>query len=124
LAEAIEAGAYPKYDLGEFWSRLIQDRWDLGVQLIPEEDEHKFDFDLLDCTKLVPEELVPIKCEASHVYRASLTLLPDVGTMTLNKNPTNQFAEVEQVAFCTSNIIPGIDYSNDPCVPLDLYRLF
>ena len=60
---AIEAGSYPK--------------WELGVQLIAEEDEHNFDFDLLDCTKLVPEELVPVKW---------------VGTMTLNRNPTNYFA--------------------------------
>lgn len=59
LADAIEAGGYPK--------------WELGVQLVAEEDEDSFDFDLLDCTKFIPEELVPIKW---------------VGTMTLNKNPT------------------------------------
>ncbi|GJN93045.1 hypothetical protein Rhopal_006090-T1 [Rhodotorula paludigena] len=89
LADAIEAGAYPSYEL--------------GVQLISEEEELGFDFDILDCTKFVPEELVPIKW---------------VGTMTLNRNPTNYFAETEQVAFCTSNIVPGMDYSNDPMLQL------
>ena len=67
--------------------------------MIPEEDEHKFDFDLLDSTKLVPEELVPVKI---------------VGKMVLNRNPDNYFAETEQVAFCPSHIVPGIDFSNDP----------
>ena len=85
LFEAIENGAYPE--------------WELGVQIIPEEDEHKFDFDLLDSTKLVPEELVPVKI---------------VGRMVLNRNPDNYFAETEQVAFCPSHIVPGIDFTNDP----------
>ncbi|GAA5866179.1 hypothetical protein JCM8547_007194, partial [Rhodosporidiobolus lusitaniae] len=89
LADAIEAGAYPVYDF--------------GVQLISEEQEQTFDFDILDCTKWVPEELAPIKW---------------VGEMTLNRNPTNYFAETEQVAFCTSNIVPGMDYSNDPMLQL------
>ncbi|KPV72577.1 uncharacterized protein RHOBADRAFT_55678 [Rhodotorula graminis WP1] len=95
LADAIEAGAYPKYEL--------------GVQLISEEQELGFDFDILDCTKVVPEELVPIKW---------------VGTMTLNRNPTNYFAETEQVAFCTSNIAPGMDYSNDPMLQLRNFSYF
>ncbi len=85
LFEAIEDGAFAE--------------WDLGVQLIPEEDEHKFDFDLLDATKLVPEELVPVKI---------------VGRMVLNRNTDNYFAETEQVAFLPTNIVPGIDFSNDP----------
>lgn len=85
LWEAIENGAFPE--------------WDFGVQLIPEEDEHKFDFDLLDPTKLVPEEEVPVQI---------------VGTLTLNKNPDNFFAETEQIAFHPGHIIPGIDFSNDP----------
>ncbi|WP_426478586.1 catalase [Chryseobacterium sp. CBSDS_008] len=85
LWEAIENGDYPE--------------WDFGVQLIPEEDEHKFDFDLLDPTKLVPEEEVPVEI---------------VGTLTLNKNPDNFFAETEQVAFHPGHIIPGIDFTNDP----------
>lgn len=92
---AINAGGYPKYEF--------------GVQLIPEEDEDKFEFDLLDCTKLVPEELVPVKW---------------VGTMTLNRNPTNYFAETEQVAFCVSNMVPGIDHSNDPMLQLRAFSYF
>ncbi|KAI9105348.1 catalase [Phlyctochytrium arcticum] len=85
LWEAIEAGNYPE--------------WELGIQVVEEEDEFKFDFDLLDATKLIPEELVPIQY---------------IGKMTLNRNPDNYFAETEQVAFCISHIIPGIDFTNDP----------
>ncbi|WP_249678622.1 catalase HPII [Pseudomonas abieticivorans] len=85
LWESIEMGDYPE--------------WELGVQIIPEEDEHKFEFDLLDPTKLLPEELVPV------------TVL---GKMVLNRNPDNYFAETEQVAFCPGHIVPGIDFSNDP----------
>ncbi|WJS94630.1 catalase [Flavobacterium johnsoniae] len=85
LWEAIEAGNFPE--------------WELGVQIIPESDEHKFDFDLLDPTKLVPEELVPVTI---------------IGKMTLNKNPDNFFAETEQVAFHPGHIVPGIDFTNDP----------
>ncbi len=85
LWEAIENGNYPE--------------WELGVQLIPEEDEHKFDLDLLDPTKIVPEELVPV------------TL---IGKMVLNRNPDNFFAETEQVAFHPGHVVPGIDFTNDP----------
>ncbi|STQ46830.1 Catalase HPII [Ewingella americana] len=85
LWEAIEAGDYPEYEL--------------GVQLIPEEDEFKFDFDLLDATKLIPEKLVPVEI---------------VGKMVLNRNPDNYFAETEQVAFHPGHVVPGIDFSNDP----------
>ncbi len=85
LWEAIENGAFPE--------------WELGVQIVPEEDEHKFEFDLLDPTKLIPEELVP-------VIR--------IGKMTLNRNPDNFFAETEQVAFHIGHIVPGIDFTNDP----------
>ncbi|WWC99088.1 hypothetical protein V866_005983 [Kwoniella sp. B9012] len=85
LWDAIEAGAYPK--------------WELGVQLVKEEDEHKFDFDLLDSTKIIPEDLVPVK---------------NIGTLTLNRNPVDYFAEVEQVAFCTQHIVPGMDFTSDP----------
>ncbi len=85
LFDAIDAGAFPE--------------WEFGVQLIPEEDEFKFDFDLLDSTKLVPEELVPVKI---------------IGRMVLNRNTDNYFAETEQVAFCPSHVVPGIDFSNDP----------
>lgn len=85
LWEAIEKGSFPQ--------------WDLGVQLIPEEDETKYSFDILDPTKLIPEELVPVQI---------------IGTMTLNRNPENFFAETEQVAFHPGRLVPGIDFSNDP----------
>lgn len=73
--------------------------WELGVQLLAEKDEMKFDFDILDATKLWPEDLIPVQ---------------RIGKMVLNRNPDNYFAETEQVAFMTSNVPPGIDFSNDP----------
>ena len=85
LWESIEMGDYPE--------------WELGVQVVEEENEHAFDFDILDPTKLIPEELVPIT---------------PLGKMILNRNPDNFFAETEQVAFCPGHIVPGIDFSNDP----------
>ncbi|MEV7516263.1 catalase [Streptomyces diastaticus] len=85
LWETIEAGQYPE--------------WELGVQLVPEQDEHEFDFDLLDATKIIPEEQVPVR---------------PIGRMVLDRNPDNFFAETEQVAFCTANVVPGIDFTNDP----------
>ncbi|MBA3582012.1 MAG: catalase [Gammaproteobacteria bacterium] len=85
LAEAIENGDFPE--------------WEFGVQIIEEKDEHLFDFDLLDPTKLVPEELVPVQ---------------RIGKMVLNRNPDNFFAETEQVAFHPGHIVPGIDFTNDP----------
>ena len=85
LWEAIESGAFPE--------------WELGVQIVPEKDEHKFEFDLLDPTKLIPEEIVPVQ---------------RIGKMTLNRNPDNFFAETEQVAFHPGHLVPGIDFTNDP----------
>ena len=85
LWEAIEAGAYPE--------------WELGVQVFTEQEADRFSFDVLDATKIVPEELVPLK---------------PIGRLVLNRNPDNFFAETEQVAFCTAHIVPGIDFSNDP----------
>ena len=85
LWEAIDSGAFPE--------------WELGVQIIDEKDEHKYPFDLLDPTKLIPEEMVPVKI---------------IGKMTLNRNPENFFAETEQVAFHPGHLVPGIDFSNDP----------
>jgi catalase len=85
LWEAIESGHYPE--------------WELGIQTFSEADAEKFSFDILDATKLIPEELVPVK---------------PIGRMVLNRNPDNFFAETEQVAFCTAHVIPGIDFSNDP----------
>jgi len=92
LWEAIEMGDYPEYEL--------------GVQIVEEEDEFKFDFDLLDPTKLIPEELVPVR---------------PIGKMVLNRNPDNFFAETEQIAFQPSNIVPGIDFSNDPLLQSRLF---
>ena len=85
LWEAIEAGAYPEYEL--------------GLQIFTEEQAEAFTFDVLDATKIVPEELVPV--------------VP-VGKLVLNRNPDNFFAETEQVAFCVAHVVPGIDFSNDP----------
>jgi catalase len=85
LWESIESGNYPE--------------WELGVQTFTEEQAEQFSFDVLDATKLVPEEMVPVT---------------PVGRMTLNRNPDNFFAETEQVAFCTAHVVPGIDFSNDP----------
>ncbi len=85
LWESIEAGVFPEYEL--------------GVQIITEEQAEQFSFDVLDATKLVPEELIPVR---------------PIGRMVLNRNPDNFFAETEQVAFCTAQIVPGIDFSNDP----------
>jgi catalase len=85
LFEAIASGAFPE--------------WELGVQIIEEKNEHAFPFDLLDPTKLIPEELVPVQ---------------RIGKMVLNRNPDNYFAETEQVAFHPGHLVPGIDFSNDP----------
>jgi catalase len=85
LWEAIESGDYPE--------------WELGLQTFTEEQAEGFSFDVLDATKLVPEELIPV--------------VP-VGRMVLDRNPDNFFAETEQVAFCTAHVVPGIDFSNDP----------
>jgi len=85
LWEAIESGNYPEYEL--------------GVQIFTEEDADRFSFDVLDATKIVPEEMVPVT---------------PVGRMVLNRNPDNFFAETEQVAFCAAHVVPGLDFSNDP----------
>ncbi|WP_328292921.1 catalase [Kineococcus sp. NBC_00420] len=86
LSEAIAAGAFPE--------------WELGLQVMPDTDEETFEgIDLLDPTKLVPEELCPVQ---------------KVGRLTLNANPTNYFAETEQVAFHTGHVVPGIEFTNDP----------
>ena len=85
LWEAIEAGDFPE--------------WELGVQIFTEEQSNGFSFDVLDATKLIPEEMVAVT---------------PVGRMVLNRNPDNFFAETEQVAFCAAHVIPGIDFSNDP----------
>jgi len=85
LWDAIEAGEYPE--------------WELGLQVFTQAQAEGFSFDVLDATKLIPEELVPVK---------------PVGRMVLNRNPDNFFAETEQVAFCAAHVVPCIDFSNDP----------
>ena len=92
LYEAIEQGVYPE--------------WELGVQIVEEQDEMKFDFDLLDPTKIIPEELVPVT---------------PIGRFVLNRNVDNFFAETEQVAFCPGHIVPGIDFTNDPLLQARLF---
>ncbi len=93
LADAIESGAFPV--------------WDLGVQVMPDTEDETFEgIDLLDPTKFVPEELAPVQL---------------IGTMTLNGNPTNYFAETEQVAFNPSNLVGGIDVTNDPLLHARLF---
>ena len=85
LWDAIESGDFPE--------------WELGLQLFDEEFADEFDFDVLDATKIIPEEDVPVR---------------RVGRLVLDRNVDNFFAETEQVAFCTQNIVPGIDFTNDP----------
>ncbi|MBO0679827.1 catalase [Mycolicibacterium sp. S2-37] len=93
LADAIEKGAYPE--------------WDLGVQVMPDTPDHMFEgIDLLDPTKIVPEELAPVQI---------------IGTMQLNRNPTNFFAETEQVAFHPGHLVPGIDVTDDPLLQARLF---
>lgn len=96
------AGKDPDYNRRDLWNAIEMGdypEFELGVQIVEEEDEHKFDFDLLDPTKLIPEEDVPIK---------------PIGKMVLNRNPDNFFAETEQVAFHPGHVVPGIDFTNDP----------
>jgi catalase len=85
LWEAIAAGDFPEFEL--------------GLQIFDEEMANRFEFDVLDATKLIPEELVPLQM---------------VGKMVLDRNPDNFFAETEQVAFCPSHLVPGLDFSEDP----------
>ncbi|KZD03456.1 catalase [Oceanibaculum pacificum] len=85
LWDAIQAGDFPE--------------WELGLQLFDEDFANSFDFDVLDATKIIPEELVPVR---------------RVGRLVLNRCVDNFFAETEQVAFMTQNIVPGIDFTNDP----------
>ena len=95
LWEAIEAGAYPE--------------WELGVQVFDDATAEGFSFDVLDPTKLIPEELVPVT---------------PLGRMVLDRNPDNFFAETEQVAFGTQNVIPGVDFSNDPLLAGRIHSYF
>lgn len=85
LWDAIESGNYPEFEF--------------GVQMIREDEEFNFGFDILDPTKIWPEELIPVRI---------------IGKMTLNRNTDNFFAETEQIAFHPGHVVPGIDFTNDP----------
>jgi catalase len=95
-------GADPDFHRRDLWNAITSGdcpEWELGVQLFDEAFAEKFDFDVLDATKIIPEEEVPVRI---------------VGRMVLDRVVDNFFAETEQVAFCTQNIVPGIDHSEDP----------
>ncbi len=96
------AGADPDFHRRDLWESIeaqIYPEYELAIQTFTEEQADRFSFDVLDATKIVPEELVPLRV---------------VGRMVLNRNPDNFFAETEQVAFCAAHVVPGIDFSNDP----------
>ena len=96
------SGKDPDFQRRDLWESIEHGNfaeYEFGVQMIDEEDEFMFDFDILDATKLWPEEIVPVKI---------------FGKMTLNRNVDNVFAETEQVAFHPGNVVPGIDFTNDP----------
>ncbi len=101
--EAVKiSGADPDFHRRDLWDRIEAGafpEWEFGVQVFTEEQAQAFSFDILDATKLIPEELVPVQI---------------LGKLVLNRNPDNFFAETEQVAFCTAHVVPGIDFSNDP----------
>jgi catalase len=95
-------GADPDFHRRDLWAAITSGNfpeWELGVQLFDQKFADKFAFDVLDATKLIPEEILPIRA---------------VGRLVLDRVVTNFFAETEQVAFCTQNVPPGIDFSNDP----------
>ncbi len=95
-------GADPDYHRRDLWNAIQSGafpEWELGLQVFDEEFEERFDFDILDATKIIPEEEVPVR---------------RVGRLVLDRCVDNFFAETEQVAFCTQNIVPGIDFTNDP----------
>ncbi len=96
------SGADPDFHRRDLWNAIEEGNfpeWELGLQLFDEEFADSFEFDVLDATKLIPEEILPLKI---------------VGRMVLNQNVDNYFAETEQVAFCTRSVVPGIDFTNDP----------
>ncbi|TEA78931.1 catalase [Allopusillimonas ginsengisoli] len=101
--EAVKiAGADPDFNRRDLWESIDAGEypeWELGIQTFSEEEAERFSFDVLDSTKLIPEELVPVQ---------------PIGRMVLNRNPDNFFAETEQVAFCSAHVVPGVDFSNDP----------
>ena len=106
------AGADPDYTRRDLWESIesgIFPEFELGLQIFTEEQANRFSFDVLDATKIVPEELVPVT---------------PVGRMVLDRNPDNFFAETEQVAFGVQNLVPGIDFSNDPLLAGRIHSYF
>ena len=96
------SGADPDFHRRDLWNAIDEGNfpeWELGVQLFDEDFATNFDFDVLDATKLIPEEILPLRI---------------IGKMVLDRNVDNYFAETEQVAFATTDVVPGIDFSNDP----------
>jgi catalase len=96
------AGKDPDFNRRDLWESIEQGdypEFELGVQIVEPDQADDFDFDLLDATKIIPEELVPVR---------------RIGKMTLTRNPTNFFSETEQVAFHPGHVVPGIDFTNDP----------
>ncbi|NYF88752.1 catalase [Tunturiibacter empetritectus] len=96
------SGADPDFHRRDLWNAINEGNfpeWELGVQLFDEEFANKFEFDVLDATKLIPEETLPLKI---------------IGRLVLDQNVDNYFAETEQVAFATTDVVPGIDFTNDP----------
>jgi catalase len=96
------SGADPDFHRRDLWNAIEQGNfpeWELGVQLFDEEFARSFEFDVLDATKLIPEEVLPLKI---------------IGKLVLDRNVDNYFAETEQVAFATTDVVPGIDFTNDP----------
>ena len=92
-------GADPDFHRRDMWDAITAGNgpeWDLGVQLFDDEFADSFEFDVLDSTKLIPEEQIPVRI---------------IGRLVLNENVDNFFAETEQVAFCTQNVVPGIDFT-------------
>lgn len=95
-------GADPDFHRRDLWNAIQSGNypeWELGLQLFDEEFANSFDFDVLDATKIIPEEQIPVK---------------RVGRLVLDRTVDNFFAETEQVAFCTNNVVRGIDFTNDP----------
>ena len=96
------SGGDPDFHRRDLWNAIDTGNfpeWELAVQLFDEAFAESFDFDVLDATKLIPEEVLPLRV---------------IGRMVLDRNPDNYFAETEQVAFCTTHVVPGIDFTNDP----------
>ncbi len=104
MARAAPNGADPGYHRKDFWNSIAAGKfpeWGFYIQAFDEDFAKRFDFDVLDATKLIPEEILPLR---------------PVGRMVLDRNPDNFFAETEQVAYCPTHIVPGIDFTNDPTI--------